>query len=102
MKKNYRLFKIYCLMSIAVLGVLLVSVGLLSAKYETDETVFKATYSTVRVFSGENNVTVNLGGKILSFVPSNFISVFEALRPFILAPINNFLELIKAVISQLS
>lgn len=101
MKKNYRLFRIFCLTSIAILGLLLLSVGLLTAKYETDEAVFKATYSTVRIFSGENNVTVNLGGKILNFVPSRLISIFEALRPLILAPINNFLELVKAIISQL-
>lgn len=102
MKKNYRLFRVYCLSAICILGVLLFAVGMCTAKFQTDETVFKATYSTVRVFSGENSVTVNFGGRILSFVPSTVISVLEKIRPIFLSPINNFVELIRTVISQLS
>lgn len=101
MDKTYRIFKAYCLTVIAVLCVLLFAVGIYTAKLQTDETVFKSTYSTVRVLTGENNVTVNLGGRILNFVPDTASAIFEKARIVLLAPINNIIELIKQAVGLL-
>lgn len=97
MNKTYKFFRTYCLIAITVLFILLFSVGICTAKFQTDETVFKATYSTARMFASEKNVTVNLGGKIISFMPQTVIFVFERARPILLAPINNVIELIKQI-----
>lgn len=101
MKTNYKLFRAYCLTAICILGALLFAVGLCTAKFQTDETVFKATYSTVGVFSSDDSVTVNLGGKIISFTPSEIAYVFEKVRLIFLAPINNLIELVRVAVSQL-
>lgn len=98
MNKTYRLFKSYCLTVIAVLCVSLLVIGICTAKLQTDEAVFKANYSTVRVLAGESNITVNLGGRILSFSPEAISAVCEKLRIVFLAPINNIIEIVKQVI----
>ncbi len=98
MNKRYKLFRIYCILAIFILGALLFAVGLCTAKFQTDETVFKATYSTVRVFSAEDSMTLNFGGNILTFNPSDIIRIFEKARVVLLAPFNNFIELIKTLV----
>ena len=94
MNKTYRLFRAYCLTAITVLCLLLLAVGICTAKIQTDETVFKSAYSSVGVFACESGVTVNLGGKILSFMPETALSVLEKVRMIFLAPINNLIEII--------
>lgn len=94
MNKTYRLFRAYCLTAITVLCLLLLAVGVCTAKIQTDETVFKAAYSTVGVFAAKDSVTVNLGGKILNFMPRTAISLCEKARIILLAPINNLIEII--------
>ena len=73
MTKNYRLFRSYCLVCIISLSVLLGATGFLTARQRTEETVFNSSYSTVRVFSSEENVVVNLAGRVFRFVPQKFI-----------------------------
>ncbi len=95
MTKTYKLFKTYCIIAIAVFCVLLFAVGICTAKYQTDKAVFKATYSTARIFSSENNITVNLGGKIISFDPQSVNENLERIRAVLLIPINNIIEFVR-------
>lgn len=97
MTKTYKLFRVYCFICTVVLCVLLVVTGFLTAKYQTEETVFKATYSTVRVYSSEENLIVNFAGNIIHLVPQKIIYIIEKASPVVLAPINNVIELIKAI-----
>ena len=100
MTKTYKLFRVYCFICIIVLCVLLVAVGFLTAKYQTEETVFKATYSTVRVYSSEENLVVNFAGNILQLAPDKIADTIEKIRPVVLAPVNNVIELIKAIANK--
>ena len=96
MTKTYRLFRVYCLICIASLCALLAVTGFLTAKHQTEETVFNASYSTVRVYSSEENVVVNMAGKVFHFVPQKFIYIIEKAKPVIFAPVNNVIELAEA------
>lgn len=96
MTKNYKLFRVYCLICIASLCALLAVTGFLTAKQQTEETVFNATYSTVRVYSSEENVVINAAGKVIHFVPQKFIYIIEKAKPVIFAPVNNVIELAEA------
>lgn len=100
MTKTYKLFRVYCFTCIIVLCILLVIIGFLTAKYQTEETVFKAAYSTVRVYSSDENLIVNFAGNIVHLAPEKIVYIIEKARPVVFAPINNVIELVKTILNS--
>ncbi|MDD6021805.1 MAG: hypothetical protein ACI4GA_04760 [Acutalibacteraceae bacterium] len=95
MTGTYKLFRTYCITAIISLCLLLLSVGVCTAKFRTDEAAFKANYSTVSVFTAQDDVTVNLGGRIMNFSPQKVTKAIEKSRPIVLAPVNDIIEILK-------
>lgn len=97
MTKTYKLFRVYCFVCIMILCLLLVSVGLITVKQQTEETVFNATYSTVKIYSSKENIVMKFGEELIKIKPEKIVYTAEKASPVIFAPINNVIELIKAV-----
>lgn len=97
MTKTYRLFRVYCFVCVSVLCVLLVVIGFLTAKYQTEETVFKSTHSTVRVYSSSENIVMNMAGKVVKIREDEVEEAIDKVSPIIFMPIDNVIELIKAI-----
>lgn len=98
MRKTASLFRTYCIVCIAVLCILLFTVGFFTAKHQTETAVFKAAYSVVRVYSSPQNLTLNFAGKVINVSPKTVLSVFNRIRGILLIPFNNIIDLVRVLV----
>lgn len=97
MNGEYKIFRVFCILSIALLCTLLLTTGILTVKYQTEQTVFGSTHSTVQIYEKEDGAVLNFNGKISQLHPKRYAEVFNTLSYTVLAPINNLIELVRTV-----
>lgn len=94
MTKSYKIFRIYCIIAIIALCLLLLTVGFLTAKYQTETAVFSSSHSVMQVYPANDGVVVNLSGKIISLESQTGKDIFDFLSYTVLAPLNNLIRAI--------
>lgn len=98
MNGDNKIFRVFCIFSIAILCALLVTTGIITAKYQTEQTVFGYDHKVVRIYENKGSAVMSAGEKIAKFNVGDFSGVFDFVSHTALAPIDNVIELIKAVV----
>ena len=95
MNGEYKIFRIFCAAAIGILVSLLITTGIMTAKYQTEQTVFGDTHSVVQVYEKEGGRVFNFNGKISETEPEKYMKYFDVLSYTLFAPVNNFIELFR-------
>lgn len=102
MNNEYKVFRVFCLTAVSLLLALLLTTGILTAKYQTEQTVFGTQRSVLQVYEKSGGAVLNLNGKVSEINPQLFFKGMDILSFTLLAPVNNFIELGKTIVSVIS
>lgn len=97
MKDEYKVFRVFCIVSVIILLSLLVTTGIMSAKYQTEQTVFGYSHSVLQIYENENGFLMNFNGRISEAQPQKWLRYADILSYTLFAPLNNFIELGKVI-----
>lgn len=97
-KREYRIFRVFCVTSIVMLASLLTLTGILTAKYQTEKNAFDKNYDIVQVYEKEDSAVININGKISEIHPQRAGKYFNLLSHTVLAPADNIIEAVRAII----
>lgn len=97
MNNDNKIFRVFCIFSIAVLCALLVTTGILTAKYQTEQTVFGNSHEVVRIYEKTGSAVMSAGNKIAKLDFNDFSGVFDFVSHTFLAPIDNVIEIVRIV-----
>ena len=97
MTKSYKIFRVYCIIAISILCILLLTVGFLTAKYQTETAVFSSSHSVMQVYPANDGVVINLSGKIISVESQIGKDIFRSLSYTVFAPFNNLIQAIRLI-----
>lgn len=103
MNGEYKIFRIFCIFSVAVLCVLLVTTGILTAKNQTEQAVFGERGDVIQIYENSGGAVINLNGKISDFDIHRIDGYFDTLSNTLLSPVNNVIKLagsLTAIIRQ--
>lgn len=98
MKDEYKIFRVFCIVAAVILFSLLVTTGIMTAKYQTEQTVFGDSHSVIQIYERDNGFLMNLNGKISETEPQKWLRYADVLSYTLFAPVNNFIQLGKAII----
>ena len=97
MNGEYKIFRVFCILSIVLLCTLLLTTGILTVKYQTEQTVFGSAHSVIQIYEKDDGAVLNLNGKISQLHPQRYSEALDTLSYTVFAPINNLIELVKTV-----
>lgn len=99
MRTEYGIFRAFCAVSAIMLCALLITTGILTAKYRTEQTVFGNVADTVRVYEKEDSTVISINGRVTSIEPERLARKADALSHTVFSPLGNVIELAKAVVN---
>lgn len=97
MKSDYKIFRVFCVFAVIVLLALLLTTGILTAKYQTEQMVFGSRHSVIQVYEKENTALLNIDGRITELSRSAVREALDFLSYTLFAPVNNLIESGRAI-----
>lgn len=98
MKDEYRLFRIFCVVSASVMCALLLLTGILTAKNKTEQTVLGKPYETLKIYEKEEGTVLFSQGRIFNVNPGDYKEAGELLLRTVFSPISNIYDFTQEII----